>query len=672
MRRLPEKGQKQRSMKQYDVKQKKILCVVKPKLKITGVTFRGYGIQLQHNENEKSVLQETGSGDKKKAEEKQIPVIDRDVLDKYSMLAGVLHSRRNKMKLPGKRSEIRNRKGSRKNIPADRKQTAHMPDQKDHNRGNAAPTAASTAGTCKSGEPYIDRDKMIRRCGIRERNVGVTGVKMQTQKMERILSNEQWDIVTEKAICSIEERQESHRQPAQESGPEQRQGSRRKKTEKDEKQSRKLCFREDKEKKSPDRIKREMLRNYLIKEMVHEEGKTDPDSHFRLLGQLLKYDAGKAAGVIGKLLWKIVRKILFGILMLILGICFSILPFIFFLFVLLSPYSYFMGFYDDDSAIQEEPQYIKNVVQEMYTDFYGQIDAFRDRDWNNQQEYAYGTYSHAQEVIAVYLAKTCSSENFKEMGAQDNYPAYLMIDTVKERAQLKAVFEEFNYYTTWEMELTVKGEDGKDYQVQAEKMIIYCLSVERWKNVHLKELSEPAAKLLESLLKQAGTANEAEGEYPFDGNAVPITDIVIPAGVDENLVYLAGFMRAEAGNQSSQGKVAVGYVILNRAGGASGNIKGVLTAPYQFSCYIPFHTVEKYLQGYAQMTDAQRSQDACWKAAEAVYYGTAENPIGDMRYYCNPKACSAGEEGQWRRIRAKNKSDEILVIGDHVFCKNCW
>ena len=135
---------------------------------------------------------------------------------------------------------------------------------------------------------------------------------------------------------------------------------------------------------------------------------------------------------------------------------------------------------------------------------------------------------------------------------------------------------------------------------------------------------------------------------------------------------MAGFLKAEAGNQSYEGKIAVAYVMLNRAGGPTGNIKGILTAPYQFSCYIPYHTVEKYLQAYADMTDEERARDSCWQAASAAYYGTAENPIGGMKYYCNPKYCSVGEIEQWRRIRAKNSPSEILIIGDHVFCQNCW
>ncbi len=72
------------------------------------------------------------------------------------------------------------------------------------------------------------------------------------------------------------------------------------------------------------------------------------------------------------------------------------------------------------------------------------------------------------------------------------------------------------------------------------------------------------------------------------------------------------------------------------------------------------------------MTQEQREADSCYRAAAAAYYGTSANPIGGMKYYCNPKYCSAGETGQWAKIRARNSDDEIVIIGDHVFCKNGW
>ena len=248
----------------------------------------------------------------------------------------------------------------------------------------------------------------------------------------------------------------------------------------------------------------------------------------------------------------------------------------------------------------------------------------------------------------------------------------MFIDTDREEKLLKKVFKQFNYTKKETVKKKVTNEKGKEEEKNAEKMTVYCLTIEKWKDEYEKELPETAQTILADLMKEQTYMKPEENDNFVAGEAVPIEDLIIPEGVDENLIYLAGFIKAEAGNQSDIGKTAVAYVILNRAGGASGNIKGVLTAPYQFSCYIPYHTVEKYLYAYANMSQGQRETDSCYRAAAGAYYGTAENPIGSMKYYCNPKYCSVGEVRQWEKIRSRNSDEQIKIIGDHVFCQNCW
>ncbi len=64
-------------------------------------------------------------------------------------------------------------------------------------------------------------------------------------------------------------------------------------------------------KKSPDKIRREMIRNHVIKELVHEEGKTDPESHFKLLKRLIMHDLMKPLERLKRLLVALLLK-LFG------------------------------------------------------------------------------------------------------------------------------------------------------------------------------------------------------------------------------------------------------------------------------------------------------------------------------------------------------------------------
>lgn len=560
------------------------------------------------------------------------------------------------------------------------------------------PTYLTTSTTlvASSTSNQVTREAMIKWCGIREQS-HISGVKTREQKMSQILFEDEQ--IDEPQICSQEEREfweerryEEEERRKESSGDfgasqswyeegnifskgkeDENDGDQKKERQRKEKSA--GVTKKEKEQKTngSNHARRELLRKYMVNELIHEPGKTDPNSHFKLAEKLLKNELRKPLYYIGILIQRALLKLLGAIISFILPAVPLMLAAFALIYFLTSPIAFFLGLFDEDE-VTENPQNITNVVQEMYVEFYGDISTFEDLDANNQVEYIYGKNSKSREVIAVYLAEICMSSEYREMSMDDGYPAYLLVDTPKERERLTAVFEQFNY--TEKEEITVSGtnDEGEEWEAEAEKMSVYCLSIEQWKSEHLSELTRGEQNLLKTLLEQVAKENEAGGDSGFTGTgtSVPISDLVIPEGVDENLVYMAGFIKAEAGNQPYQGKVAVAYVILNRAGGASGNIKGVLTAPYQFSCYIPYHTVEKYLQEYTTMTDAQRSQDACWQAAVDAYSGAAANPIGGMKYYCNPAGCSAGATEQWRRIRARNSESEIIIIGDHVFCQNCW
>ena len=430
----------------------------------------------------------------------------------------------------------------------------------------------------------------------------------------------------------------------------------------------------DKKKTYKDNVKKRLLREYVIREMIHDQGKNNPNAHFKLIGQMITYDAAKVISRIMKLILTLISKLLLMILPVILIASVVAMVFVGLYMKMESPATYFDGYYDSIQEVRENPEYIKNVIQELERDFAGDIEYFLSVNGLNETTYAYGQYSEADDVVSAYLAQITTDPNYSRLLSTETegYPAYLFVDTNQEKKLLKKIFKQFNYTEKEAVKKKVTNEEGKEEEKDAEKMTVYCLTMEKWKEEYGAELSEPAQTILADLMQKNVNVKSEGNENFVTGEAVPIQDLVIPEGVDENLIYLAGFIRAEAGNQSYIGKTAVAYVILNRAGGATGNIKWVLTAPYQFSCYIPYHTVEKYLYAYVNMSQEQREADSCYKAAAGAYYGTSENPIGDMKYYCNPKYCSAGEVRQWEKIRARNTEEQIKIIGDHVFCQNCW
>lgn len=142
------------------------------------------------------------------------------------------------------------------------------------------------------------------------------------------------------------------------------------------------------------------------------------------------------------------------------------------------------------------------------------------------------------------------------------------------------------------------------------------------------------------------------------GTSVPgdISDIVISPEDNEDLIYLAGVIWAEAGNQQYTGKLAVGYVVMNRVHGKNLSIKEVIMEKNQFATYIPDHTWEKGCERFALMSTEERNANECWIAAVEAYNGRGTNPIGDRLFFRVPP----------NKNDLSNFKDPIL-IQDHVF-----
>lgn len=521
-------------------------------------------------------------------------------------------------------------------------------------------------------ENHSRNEGIYRKYGIRNNCDTHGAVRKKGPEADRFLAAGDMDFLREPQVCSVEERQRiwNEKQAAKENcGGGHPPDSRKKKG-------------------YAGYVRLAMVRDFILLEGMQEEGQKASLSQF--IGRMAKYDANRLLRFIGGKMLKLLGCIAAAVLPVLLLAASIILPAVLLLGFLMHPVSFFIVDYDSGETLAENPKYIKNAVQEMYLDFHGSISAFADADENNQVAYAHGNIPNTEAVLAVYLSRLYKRADYEDLTeGGDTLQPYLLVDTDTEERLLKQVFGEFNYMEV--QEIIIQAEDdaaeaaeGKqegngtreDYkqpegeetpkETKAEKMTVYCLSLGQWKAVSGSSLSAGEQELLALLEEHAGSHAGGSGAY------IPITDIAIPEGADQNVIYMAAFIKAEAGNQSLKGQVAVAYVILNRSGGPSGDIIGALTAPYQFSCYIPFHTVEKYIEEYASMTEEQKASDSCYLAAAGAYTGAHQNPIEDIKYYCNPKACSAGERKQWARIRAKNGQDDIIVIGDHVFCRYCW
>ena len=120
---------------------------------------------------------------------------------------------------------------------------------------------------------------------------------------------------------------------------------------------------------------------------------------------------------------------------------------------------------------------------------------------------------------------------------------------------------------------------------------------------------------------------------------------------------LAKTLQAEAGNQSYNGLVAVGSVIMNRLAGGS-DLGQVILKPGQFSAW---NSVTGYAGG-EQGQDMDFTPSArSYEVADALLSGNYEDPTGGATHYYNPSLADpvwgASGGGEWQ------------TIGSHIFGK---
>ncbi|MBQ2800991.1 MAG: cell wall hydrolase [Lachnospiraceae bacterium] len=151
--------------------------------------------------------------------------------------------------------------------------------------------------------------------------------------------------------------------------------------------------------------------------------------------------------------------------------------------------------------------------------------------------------------------------------------------------------------------------------------------------VEVKYSFGSAVTIEEEMAAQAAIKAEAEKGGATKGAATSLSS--------DDVSLLAAMIQCEAGNESFEGKVAVGNVILNRvnSGGYPNSIYGVITAPGQF----PPAT-----NGKLTSVLASGIKSDCIKAAQTAMSGV--NYIGSATHF---RSVSSGYSG--------------TVIGNHVF-----
>ena len=136
---------------------------------------------------------------------------------------------------------------------------------------------------------------------------------------------------------------------------------------------------------------------------------------------------------------------------------------------------------------------------------------------------------------------------------------------------------------------------------------------------------------------------QAEENAAEAGLEVTVTEEYVPQDASD-LEMLATIIYCEAGNQSHEGKVAVGNVVLNRVGSDKfpNDIDSVLRADRQFS---PVGSGK-----YDRMLGSGRIPQSCYDAAQEAMDGISY--AGGCLYFKNPNIAGAHSG---------------ITIGDHVF-----
>jgi N-acetylmuramoyl-L-alanine amidase len=130
---------------------------------------------------------------------------------------------------------------------------------------------------------------------------------------------------------------------------------------------------------------------------------------------------------------------------------------------------------------------------------------------------------------------------------------------------------------------------------------------------------------------------------------------------------LARTIYGEARGESWQGKLAVGWVIKNRADAAvqgksrklfgNGTISSACKVPYQFSCWNENDRNKTLISNISLETDGHFRE--CYAAAAAVMFNYIDPTLGANHYYARSIAAP-----KWAIDQTP-----IATIGNHIFYK---
>lgn len=181
---------------------------------------------------------------------------------------------------------------------------------------------------------------------------------------------------------------------------------------------------------------------------------------------------------------------------------------------------------------------------------------------------------------------------------------------------------------------------------EAEQLALQCEQQLEQEKIERQRAQEAAAKEAERQAEEAARKNsQTDGSGTNNGSSdsgsAPVN--TTPINYDaSDLSMLAAIIECEAGNQSYEGMLAVGSVVINRVHSPrfANTISGVITAPYQFT---------PVMSGRFAIVLERGAKQTCVNAAQDVLNGKIT--INALYFH----------------VYRGSIDDDGTVIGDHVF-----
>lgn len=300
----------------------------------------------------------------------------------------------------------------------------------------------------------------------------------------------------------------------------------------------------------------------------------------------------------------------------------------------------------DDAKAKEEKQYedMKTRIKFMYENgdtAYLQLflEAESISEALNKAEYIMQIYDYDRDMLTKFK-ETKEEIAEKEVLLVEEQGELLALQNeveVKQQQVAEVVASTSTKISSYSSEIASTEKRAKEYEAK--------LAEQNDKLENLKQLQAEQKAAAEKAAKEKAAKEKAEKESTAKGQQSVSTDSENnTSGTSSNsagdLAMLAAIIQCEAGGESTEGKLAVGSVVINRVRSSSypNTIVGVI---YQSGQFTPVAS------GRFALVLAQGASSSCVSAAQSVLDGYSS--------------------GGWLQFRTANSMIDGTVIGNHVF-----